>query len=182
VTVQSLHKQLTRNRESLMASNQRLLRIAVAVCPVCGQKTRNPKFCSRSCVAKLNNILVPKRRPGGRCCLCGSPVALRARYCAEHKPNKTVHRSQPLGAFQELTRVAAHRWSRVRMDARRKYHAAFPQKCVHCGYAKHIDVCHKRSLASFPDDTPLAVVNSLDNLVGLCPNCHWEFDHGLFQL
>jgi hypothetical protein len=25
-------------------------------------------------------------------------------------------------------------------------------------------------------------VNSLDNLVGLCPNCHWEFDHGLLQL
>jgi hypothetical protein len=24
-------------------------------------------------------------------------------------------------------------------------------------------------------------VNSLDNLVGLCPNCHWEFDHGLLQ-
>jgi predicted restriction endonuclease len=26
------------------------------------------------------------------------------------------------------------------------------------------------------------VVNSLDNLVGLCPNHHWEFDHGLPQL
>jgi hypothetical protein len=25
-------------------------------------------------------------------------------------------------------------------------------------------------------------VNSLDNLVGLCPNHHWEFDHGLLQL
>jgi predicted HNH restriction endonuclease len=25
-------------------------------------------------------------------------------------------------------------------------------------------------------------VNALDNLVGLCPNCHWEFDHGLLQL
>jgi hypothetical protein len=35
---------------------------------------------------------------------------------------------------------------------------------------------------SFPLDTPISVVNSLDNLVGLCPNCHWEFDHGLLQL
>jgi predicted restriction endonuclease len=25
-------------------------------------------------------------------------------------------------------------------------------------------------------------VNSLDNLLGLCPNCHWEFDHGLLRL
>jgi hypothetical protein len=39
-----------------------------------------------------------------------------------------------------------------------------------------------RSLTSFPLDTPIAVVNDLDNLVGLCPNCHWEFDHGLLQL
>jgi hypothetical protein len=40
----------------------------------------------------------------------------------------------------------------------------------------------RRSVVSFPGDTALSVVNSLDNLVGLCPNCHWEFDHGLLQL
>src|SRR4051794_27025032 len=52
------------------ASNHPLLRIAIAECPVCGQKTRNPKFCSRSCAAKMNNILVPKRKLGGKCSVC----------------------------------------------------------------------------------------------------------------
>ena len=55
-------------------------------------------------------------------------------------------------------------------------------RCIHCGYDKHIEVCHRRSLASFPGETPISVVNSLANLAGLCPNCHWEFDHGLLQL
>jgi predicted HNH restriction endonuclease len=75
-----------------------------------------------------------------------------------------------------------YRLSRLRADARRQYFAARPYRCAQCGYDKHIEVSHKRPLASFPGDTPISVVNSLDNLVGLCPNCHWEFDHGLLQL
>jgi len=81
-----------------MASNQRLLRIAMAECRVCGRLTRNPKFCSRSCAAKLNNVLVPKRQRGGRCSVCGEPIALRAKYCAAHKANKPLDRSQPISA------------------------------------------------------------------------------------
>jgi predicted HNH restriction endonuclease len=76
----------------------------------------------------------------------------------------------------------ACRNARLRQDARKVYLAAFPARCSRCGYDKHIEVCHKRSLSSFSLDTPIAVVNHLDNLVGLCPNCHWEFDHGLLQL
>jgi hypothetical protein len=76
----------------------------------------------------------------------------------------------------------AARHARLRQHARRLYNAVRPYRCVRCGYDKHIEVCHKRALTSFPSDTPIAVVNDLDNLVGLCPNCHWEFDHGLLQL
>jgi hypothetical protein len=28
----------------------------------------------------------------------------------------------------------------------------------------------------------MRVVNSLENLIALCPNCHWELDHGLHSL
>ena len=76
----------------------------------------------------------------------------------------------------------ACRHARLRQDARRQYLAAFPCRCVHCGYDKHIEVSHRRALTSFPLGTPIGVVNSLDNLVGLCPNHQWEFDHGLLQL
>jgi hypothetical protein len=32
-------------------------------------------------------------------------------------------------------------------------------------------------ISSFADDTPIDVINAPDNLLALCPNCHWEFDH-----
>ncbi len=162
--------------------DQPSLTIAMTECPVCGRKTRNAKFCSRSCSAKLNNVLTPKRRPGGKCCICQKPIAKSDRYCGEHKPKHYRQRREPLQAF--LSAVPQKNWrdANVRRDARQTYLAARPYRCVNCGYSKRIDVCHRRPLASFPQETPLEVVNALDNLVGLCPNCHWEFDHGLLQL
>lgn len=49
--------------------------------------------------------------------------------------------------------------------------------CAHCGYDKHIQICHIKAISSFDEDTLISVVNSKDNLIALCPNCHWEFDH-----
>ena len=162
--------------------SQRLLRIAMTACPVCGRKTRNPKFCSRSCAARQNNALFPKRRLGGRCQVCSRPIALRGTYCKDHDPTKPYDRSRPICDLFETQRHPMYRLQRIRADARRLYHTCKPYRSENCGYDKHIEVCHRRSVASYPGDTPLSVVNSLDNLVGLCPNCHWEFDHGLLQL
>jgi hypothetical protein len=164
------------------ASNRPSLRVAMAVCPVCGRETRNPKFCTRSCAAKRNNVLFPKRSPGSRCRVCQCPIPLRNRYCREHKPNKPLDRSRPISTVYQTAKHPMYRRSRLREDARQVYLTARPYRCVHCGYDKYIEVCHRRPLASFPDETPISVANSLDNLLGLCRNCHWEFDHGLLQL
>jgi hypothetical protein len=163
------------------ASRQSLLRIAMTACPVCNRKTRNPRFCSRSCAAKVNNVLAPKRRPSGTCSVCGVPVPRRNKYCHEHRSNKPLDRSQPIGAIADGSDHPACRHARLRQDARRHYLASCPHRCIQCGYDKHIEVCHKRRLTSFPLETPISVVNALDNLVGLCRNCHWEFDNGLLQ-
>lgn len=163
------------------ASRQSLLRIAMTACPVCKRITRNPKFCSRSCAARVNNVLVPKRKPSGNCSVCGVSIPRRHRYCPEHRPNKPLDRSQPIGAVADESDHPACRHTRLRQDARRHYLSAFPYRCVQCGYDKHIEICHKRSLTAFSLETPISVVNALDNLVGLCRNCHWEFDHGLLQ-
>jgi hypothetical protein len=151
-------------------------------CPTCGRQTDNPKFGSRSCAAKLNNIRVPKRRPEGRCFVCTAPIPRRNQFCLTHRPNRPLDSSHPIGSVADDSDHPACRYARLRQLARRLYLAARPRHCGRCGYDKHIEVCHKRALTSFPADTPIAVVNDLDNLVGLCPNCHWEFDHGLLQL
>lgn len=46
-----------------------------------------------------------------------------------------------------------------------------------CGYKKHIQVCHIKAVSDFSDETLIGEINNLKNLVGLCPNHHWEFDH-----
>lgn len=71
--------------------------------------------------------------------------------------------------------------SRLRDLARRAYVAAGrPMCCARCGYDVHVEVCHIRAMKDFPRDALVAEVNAQDNLVALCPNHHWEFDHGAF--
>jgi hypothetical protein len=49
-------------------------------CIVCNSPTANPKFCSRSCAAKHNNTVTPKRKPEGKCLKCGSPIITKEQY------------------------------------------------------------------------------------------------------
>jgi predicted restriction endonuclease len=50
-------------------------------------------------------------------------------------------------------------------------------KCQKCGYDKHVEACHIKPISSFPNNTLIDTINAPDNLLALCPNCHWEFDH-----
>ena len=54
--------------------------------------------------------------------------------------------------------------------------------CTVCGYDKHVEVAHIKPVAEFDDSATVKEINSIDNLVGLCPNHHWEYDHGLLKL
>lgn len=55
-------------------------------------------------------------------------------------------------------------------------------KCYVCGYDKHVEVAHIKSVSSFSDETLISEINSKDNLIGLCPNHHWEYDNGILDL
>jgi predicted restriction endonuclease len=73
--------------------------------------------------------------------------------------------------------------ARIRQVARQVYRQSDkPKKCLVCGYDKHYEVCHKVGIADFADDTSIAEINHLDNLVALCPNHHWELDHNHLTL
>jgi 5-methylcytosine-specific restriction endonuclease McrA len=71
----------------------------------------------------------------------------------------------------------------VRRHARMTYaESERPKQCINCGYNKHYEVCHIRPITDFPLDTTIGAINALSNLVALCPNCHWEFDHNMLSL
>lgn len=52
-----------------------------------------------------------------------------------------------------------------------------PKKCVVCGYDKHYEVAHIKSVSSFDDNALISEINDIDNLIALCPNHHWEYDN-----
>ena len=73
--------------------------------------------------------------------------------------------------------------STIRKLARDYYEELNPDaKCVVCGYSKHIEVAHIKAVSDFDDNTTIKEINSIDNLIALCPNHHWEYDNGIIKI
>lgn len=73
--------------------------------------------------------------------------------------------------------------SKIQRIARKTYFEYNPApKCVICGYDKHVEVAHIKAVSEFSDNSTLREINSISNLIGLCPNHHWEYDNGLLDI
>lgn len=157
-------------------------------CENCGTATKNPKFCSSSCAATTNNRIYQKRpKKVYKCKKCDKFLqagwtSKMKRVCTDCNSNirdwsKTTFSNlrNVLGTYQAHARIRAH----ARDEYRR---AKKPRQCLICAYNKHFEVCHIKPIQSFNEDTPVTIVNCPDNLAGLCPNCHWEFDHKLISI
>lgn len=55
-------------------------------------------------------------------------------------------------------------------------------QCYNCGYSRHAECCHIKPVGGFPEGTQISEINRLDNLILLCPNCHWEFDNNILNI
>lgn len=159
------------------------------ICIVCETKFEafswtKTKCCSRKCadtIAKPKKECPECKRPG-----CANKVNYYRNALCE--PCKKEGRSS-YGQFDyklpgELTkreaikRKGANRYDLIRQWSRKKIlDSNIELKCEECGYDKHVEVAHIKSISSFPEDSMISEINSLDNLKLLCPNCHWEFDH-----
>ena len=71
----------------------------------------------------------------------------------------------------------------IQKDARKTYfYNNQHPKCAICGYTKHVEVAHIKAVSEFSNETPISTINSITNLIGLCPNHHWEYDNGMLKL
>ena len=145
------------------------------ICKKCGEviqvmegqkvsQVRRKKFCGQSCNAKYSN-------------------ARRVRVKKPKKVPKT--RESVLGTLtkSELRELLCS-WVSMRNAISRHAREVFKKKgiCSICGYDKHADVCHVKAVADFDDATKIEQINDMGNLIELCPNHHWEFDHGELKL
>lgn len=146
-------------------------------CATCGTSTLNPRFCSRSCSARKTNTETPKRIAATRACRrCHEKVPARRVYCASCL-SASRGSSRTLREFVFASdKHPSWRWARIRSMAR-KQHLSSEQACELCGYKLHVEVAHRRALSTWPLDSLVCDVNSRDNIMLLCPNCHWEYDN-----
>lgn len=147
-------------------------------CLHCGAETANAKYCSRSCANRVNGHLFPSRQRVARSCKhCGTTLQTRRTTCDSCNPTLVDWRLVPL---QHLKSKALQQYAaQIRSLARLAYRkSSRPKACAVCGYALHYEVCHIKPINGFAPTDFVANVNTLDNLVALCPNHHWEFDHG----
>lgn len=146
------------------------MRYTTRPCKHCGKDTTNPNFCSRSCSTSANNLKNPRKpRKDAFCAVCQKKIKYRKNTtrCMKCRLSNLV--SPEVSAY-------------IRNFARICYRKSDkPKQCHRCAYNKHYEVAHIKPIKDFAPITKLCEVNHIDNLVALCPNCHWELDNGLWH-
>lgn len=162
-------------------------------CKTCGKETKNNKFCSRSCSAKTNNIGNHYHKPRQKICKNCSAVfeIFRGNICKTCKEKTKEIRTLEIISKKSTTLKdlfdrssmkglpRAMRFVEVRNTAR-SWNKHW-ESCAVCDYQLHIEICHIRPVSEFPDTSTLGEVNDPLNIIGLCPNHHWELDNGFMS-
>lgn len=133
-------------------------------------------YCSKSCA----NRHIPRRKRSKKCKKCDVLIESSRTYCSEECSVSYVRyyrEDNTLFQLQINCSYPSARWNVIRSLARRKLIDNGRIKCEHCGWDKFFEACHIKPISSFDKSSKLSEVNSLDNLLSLCPNCHWLFDH-----
>jgi hypothetical protein len=143
---------------------------------------RCKKFCNHICAATYNNKSRPKKNKPLKKIIC--------RQCnnvfESHDRTKICLKCSDLNAFENKSKGDVFRlyknWQSARSSivghAKRTYKQSDKlKKCIKCGYDKHYEISHIKDVKDFSKDSLIKEINHIDNLIALCPNHHWEFDH-----
>ncbi len=148
------------------------------------------KYCNSSCQNKHLNPL--RRQKTAVCKSCGKTYE---RYrtkggvwsCSKNCPDcqklgygrtiEFMHKNKAQ-VYNEYSSTYSAR-NAIAQNAQVVYKNNGGTCCCHlCYYDKHIEICHIKPVSEFDHLALMQEINIISNLIGLCPNCHWEFDHG----
>jgi 5-methylcytosine-specific restriction endonuclease McrA len=120
------------------------------------------------------------------CKKCGIWCGSGRKYCKDCRIKiKQDLKEQSLQAKKSdaiyLAGEISNRYAKIRYHAREMYSKDLI-KCERCGYDKHVEICHIKAIKQFSEESTIKEINDRSNIIGLCPNCHWEFDHGLLKI
>lgn len=159
------------------------------------KNTQAKKFCNKSCSAIYNNSKNKLTYIDRECKRCHKSFRITERNKSGYFSNKIIcdqcKKDVEYWEIANLTlgelMLRSKNWQSARSSVCK--HARYIYKqynkenvCKICGYDKHVDIAHIKAVSDFDKDTKIKDINSSDNLVALCPNHHWEYDHGIANL
>lgn len=162
----------------------------------CLNMTKNNKYCSRTCSVIVNNKIDGRKRMGRKkrnCKICNLDITYLGADknsmrklcdpCLEISRRRTKYNENiTFGSLKKRLSNKYHYSSVITRKAREKYtRSGLEKRCFICGYDKVIEVCHIRPVSSFEDTNTVSEINSINNLVALCPNHHSEFDRKIMD-
>lgn len=161
-------------------------------CFFCNKITKNKKFCSKSCSAKVSNKKPKRKKVKKLCSKCDNFVRNNRSLLCEHhhqermKYGKDYLMNLTLADYTERDSIKklhqSSKFAHIRGLNRSWNKDLVLMPCKICGYTKHVELAHIIPISKFPGTAKLKDINSKSNVVPLCPNCHWEFDNGLVSL
>lgn len=160
-------------------------------CPVhdlchCGSRKRKVSANCRNCYTSSPSPLPNPERANARtkCLGCNVRIKNASSYCLkcyrQTQIQAYLNNTQPLSGYLHKCPKNPSYFVKVRQHARRvaKQLKLYDSGCACCPFLIGLQVCHVNSIASYDLSTPINIVNAPNNLVILCPNCHWLQDHG----
>lgn len=128
---------------------------------------KQKKFCNSSCAGRYNNRNKPKIIKIPKDKIDFFPLVLEDTKGEIFKRRSTWQSARSL----------------IQKHARKVFFKNNDKKACHeCGYSNYIEVCHIKSVSDFKDTDKLKDINAISNLIGLCPNHHWEFDNNILKI
>jgi|10_taG_2_1085330.scaffolds.fasta_scaffold39731_3 hypothetical protein len=162
----------------------------------------SPKLIERPCKHCGDMILVERRKDGRVSqrkvcddCAPTAPTEKPCNYCNILIPNTRTEGgswsrkkvcdtcrsidSMTFGSLKRRRHSLRAVQSIIRNHARLIYGKANKVlECYICSYDATVHIAHIKAVQEFSDDDLIVDINNINNLMALCPNHHWEHDHG----
>ena len=156
-------------------------------------------FCNHSCSAEYNNknrVLETdiiweyngKTKKGyNKCPICVELKFYTSKLCKKcSDKEKYLVKERTLGSYVDGKQYLTSKCGEIRKDARKTIENSKVEKV--CAYCKNhefdeiLEVHHIKGILEFDSETTIKEINSLPNLIWLCPNHHKMLEKGLIKL
>ena len=165
-------------------------------CVYCGdifyrqiKKIKKQNFCSQSCAASFNNSIrkrsvkeknkIRKQKIKKRhFCVCGSKKSHDAQFCIKCRRTTDIKNVLKKTLKEKTGKGNARvKYSMVRKIASRVLELSnIKKECKICEFNICVEVCHIKPIHKFKEADLLSKINSITNLIYLCPNHHKMLD------